>query len=463
VTMVKSSVGTGVLALPYAFARGGLLSTSLTLVLLAAWNEFCGLRLIACVGLLSPEERRRYERESPLEALARAALGSRGATAVEGIFLTLVFGVTTSYLVAAHDTVNLGRRGLFVAAALSLPLTCVSDVGKLAPAAVLGLVALGACFAITVFYCLVQKTRGDGSPRLYSGTPRAWASGFGVLSFCFGLVPIVPQFANSMREPRDFPVAQRTSLAATVVIYLCLGILVACLDPNVPGNVLYELPSTTAALAARCTVGLVCVASAPLPVVAGADIVEKRFKSFSPLKSSSSSSKSTKNYSKNSTSSSTTFLATDSEAQAEAGGAFAAEGRNSLLHFFFGFLVRASILFGAAFVAYFVPEFAVVVSVVGAATVSFLSFVLPPLIHLRLLRRRSESFLETTTSPVAAKDDAKVRRSAVIVDLVAVVLGAVVVLFATSLVTADAVASFRRGGAKATSIQEDSEQRQISS
>ena len=400
VTMVKTSIGTGALALPFTYARGGVVPTVLMLVFLAAWNEFCGLRLIGCMSLLSPGEKNAYEAstESRLAALARVALGgSVGAALVEIVFFCLVFGIVTSYLVAAHDTLSayssLGNKDVYVAALLALPLTQARDVGKLAPVAMFGLFALFAAFAVTLFYCYYDIN--DRSLNWLGPEKDAlstWASGFGVLSFSFGVVPLAPQFAESMRDPKDFKVAQRYALALTVFVYIILGVSVAFLDPNVPGNVLGLLPAgAPPALVAKVTVGLVCVASTPIPVVAAAEIIEKKV----------------------------------------------THKRTA------GFIARTLLLFGSAFAADKVPDFALVVSIVGAATVSFLSFVLPLLLHLSLLlRQKTRSRRRNTTDTTRLlpySDDHNITTRTILLDLIALIFGIIVVLFATALVTANAI------------------------
>ena len=403
VTLCKTSIGTGVLALPYTFGRGGVVTMGVTLMLLAWWNEWCGLKVMESVALLSPLEKRRYDssRESPFATLMRAAVGSVGAYVVDVVFVILVFGVVTSYLVAAHDSAgpvldeivgDVGRADVFAAALFSLPLTLVSDIGQLAPVAILGLGALIFAFSTIVYYLQPSDEKLEW---WIAGDASAWASGFGVMSFCFGLVPIVPQFVAAMEHPSEFKPAQRGALMVTVLIYLVLGIVVAYLDPSVPGNVLFELPPTApAALAARTTIGIVCIASAPLPVVAGAEIMEKHIPPFFGL----------------------------------------------------GFSLRVLLLFSAAFVADKVPEFAVVVAVVGAAAVSFLSFVLPPVIHFRLLAKRQRRHRQSLSLPNVKQDsvdDPRHLRGLLILDAVFSVLGLLVVVFVTALVTSQAIASLR--------------------
>lgn len=95
VSMVKTSIGTGVLAVPHAFAKGGVSAMAATLVVLAVWNEWSGYRLLECKSLLSLSERSQLLRssEGPLAALTRVVGGGASATAVDAVFVILVLGV----------------------------------------------------------------------------------------------------------------------------------------------------------------------------------------------------------------------------------------------------------------------------------------------------------------------------------------------------------------------------------
>uniref|UniRef100_A0A7S3K0E3 Amino acid transporter transmembrane domain-containing protein n=1 Tax=Aureoumbra lagunensis TaxID=44058 RepID=A0A7S3K0E3_9STRA len=413
ISMMKCSIGTGVLAIPHSYATGGIALMTVTLLFLAAWNVFSSLRLIGCEHLLTIEELRNYRQstESPLAALARVAIGRYGAGLVEFVFFGLVFGVVTSYLKACHDTAaplvmtwtgTPAQNDVFIYSALSLPLSLVRDVGRLAPVQTLGLGAICICLIMVMYYTYSDSTQNKRiipwlGPLTFSSHPArdvlmAWAQGFGVLSFCFGIVPIIPQFQRSMRHRNHFGIAVYGSCFLTFALYAILGICIVYLDPTPPGNVLYELPPATAALAARAVMGLVCIVSIPLPVVAGVEIILKRF-------------------------------------------ATSLQTRNLFL---LGLAARLLLYFGGAFVAAKVPSFSQIVSIVGAAAVSFLSFVLPPLLHglLQYYTRKSLYPNELRWRLLA--------NSFLSVDFFATILGAVVVTFVTYLVTVQVMEDLRQ-------------------
>lgn len=423
--MVKASLGTGVLAVPSAFAQSGVVASIALLTGLAWFNDWCGLRLLRCCELLKAKRA-----ESPLAAVGRAAYGPAFATVVETTFLGLVLGVVTSYLVACHDVVAVafgltGRNDVYVAATLMFPLTLVEDVGRLAPVSIVALVCL--CVAFVAIVCFAASSEPQGIT--WGVYPGALASGFGVFSYCYGLVPLVPQFEASMRRPRDFKFVQRVSLAITALVYVVVGLGVALLyDGDCKGNILDNLPPRNRlANLVRVLMALVCIASSPVGIVAAASVLETKF----------------------------------------------------------GLAVRipARVLYlaCAAAIAANVPSFALVVAVVGAGAVSFLSFVLPPLVHLRLglRQRRRGSLLATTrllspqtrrhgdeeedpTSSSSSSSDAPrvFPAGGLVMDAILVAFGLVVVVVATAL-TADSVwADIRRlHAATRATEEEDTRQR----
>jgi len=85
ITLLKICIGTGVLAVPHAFATAGALPCLAMLLGLLGWNDWSARRLLQCRDVLSPREQASLTggQESPLAALSRCAAGGRVAAAVE--------------------------------------------------------------------------------------------------------------------------------------------------------------------------------------------------------------------------------------------------------------------------------------------------------------------------------------------------------------------------------------------
>ena len=155
-TMLKFCIGTGVLAVPHAFSTGGVVPCALALLVLLAWNDWAGRRLIQARDLLDADALRRFNTgggESPLAALTREVCGAAVAGVVEAVFFVLMFGVAVAYLVALHDFVRATPLAMplgvdvALAAAAAVPLALVDDFGSLAAAGAAALVALACSLA----------------------------------------------------------------------------------------------------------------------------------------------------------------------------------------------------------------------------------------------------------------------------------------------------------------------------
>ena len=95
INVVKVCIGTGVLALPFTFAQGGILSSIVILLVVAKWNILSVNMLLDCeqyvLRLESISRRMRgvhlrdepVSNESPMSKISRYALGSAGVLLTE--------------------------------------------------------------------------------------------------------------------------------------------------------------------------------------------------------------------------------------------------------------------------------------------------------------------------------------------------------------------------------------------
>lgn len=397
--MTKASIGMGFLAVPHALATGGVSGMVAMLIGLAVWNEWSGYRLLECRRLLTASEHVGLVRSGrgPLASLAFVAGGPASATIVDTMFVFLVVGVVTSYMVACHDTISnviSWDYDAFIFAALCFPITLVRDIGRLA-----GVGAVGLCCIAASFTVVIATTEPAQQRVLWtvSTNPTDLAQGFGVLAYCYGIVPLVPQYEASMMRPRHFRAAQVAAYAVTTTVYAVVGVAVVALaNGDCSGNILDDLPANATATAVRLAMAAVCVVSAPIGVVAAAEILQSRL------------------------------------------GCSALGVRLAL---------RATLLLTGATLAVALPSFALIVSVVGAGTITFLSFVLPPAIHARLARRRWRTaglLKDARRTLAAAEEEAPLTRSDVLLDDAAAAFGLGICLLATAL-TGNAVAAQLRG------------------
>ena len=98
--LVKICIGSGVLALPYAFKSCGLTLALAVLLAVALWNCFTSHRLVRCAALLKdlpPGPTDSGTCASTYSALAKAALGRTGVIVVDFSLIATLLGVCVVY------------------------------------------------------------------------------------------------------------------------------------------------------------------------------------------------------------------------------------------------------------------------------------------------------------------------------------------------------------------------------
>ena len=158
---------------------------------------------------------------------------------------------------------------------------------------------------------------------------------FGICVFGYGIVPLTYNLQESMKEPHRFVGASALSLLGVAVAYIVLGVGLYALCPHLTADVLAEIPNagllpTLTRLAMTGTV----VATAPLLIVPCAELLEGKFD--------------------------------------------VGHHRTAVRFALAGLSVGVAVL---------LPGFVQVLSFVGCFCVATVSFIMPPLLHLRLLMR----------------------------------------------------------------------------
>lgn len=131
-------MGTGVLALPYSFAQGGVLCSVFGLAIIAVWNSYSIARLLKCEELVVDMGFQRRGDVGTYSAIAKEALGNFGLSLVDYTIVIMMVGVCISYQVAAagflanDPLISFGTGVNTVLTALVLlPISCVPDIGFL--------------------------------------------------------------------------------------------------------------------------------------------------------------------------------------------------------------------------------------------------------------------------------------------------------------------------------------------
>lgn len=460
-TLIKICMGTGALALPYAFMSGGLAWSALGIVLMAWANYYSIRRLLSCKELLDSVAAGAddVDANDAYAFIASKALGKPGKVVVHFCMGVTFVGCGVSYLIAASDLLEATPLSLLFAGQplltrflntllclfIVLPLSCAKSLAFLSYSSVVGLVALLVSFAVILGLGFthaaaanVDDAAADASSsstsawtRAFSTSPEGLSAFFGICAFSFGIPPLVFPIQGSMARPECFRSAVRLALVTVAFLYILLAETIVHLygddAKDIPPNILAVLPESHLATVVRLLVAVVCLMTYPLAIVPLCESVEtflagpipQRMYRWESLTSQSDMYEERERPTMLPHSGSAGAMAVTEEkardgdndeerqrgqeGEGEQLGAAAIAGspryqqRQSDAWSWRRFFLRSGIVFFTAVCSTVVPCFGVVVSFMGAFSVSILSFVLPPLFHLILFNARllkSQIFLD---------------------------------------------------------------------
>lgn len=300
----KTCAGTGCLALPFAAKQGGLLLHVFGLIGIAVWNAVASQTLCDCLDILltETEDHHRGNRcekmvhkfccrtrvktnispppppgSSKLSTVAFYAMGSKGLLILDimtvvllmGMWVALVFlcnrWLQQSFLrsgtaracriVAYQDAIRSFLQGTpfrsghdlvdaIAIAMLIAPLSIVPDMGYLNKTSAAGLSVLASTFLVIFIFGLLNYS-GETSvplPWFPSNGLEGASHWFGCTVFGFGIVPLTYNIKESMEEPNLLPWVTLLSLLLVAFSYIAIGIGLLILYPNVENDILSELP-----------------------------------------------------------------------------------------------------------------------------------------------------------------------------------------------------------------------------
>jgi amino acid permease len=213
-----------------------------------------------------------------------------------------------------------------------------------------GLSVLGVTLAVVAIYGCYQdvdqpKTRINLFPMEGLAGVSQW---FGCSVFGFGIVPLTFNFRESMAEPSKLSMATMVALLLVAVMYIIIGLTLLVLYPNIDSDVLSELPNEgIIPVLTRLSMVVVVMATAPLLIVPCGQIIEGKV------------------------------------LHAPHGGERDYH-KNRSQHRRMQIMVRFGICFVTVAISVGIPEFVGVLTFVGCFCVAFVSFCIPPCLHLLL-------------------------------------------------------------------------------
>lgn len=290
--LCKVCIGTGALALPFAFSEGGLLFGAVGLAGIAAWNYYASCRLDALRQHTAKDSYASLAEHVFESATVRRLVDVCTIATLTGVCVvyTLTFATlvhATPWALSPGGDATAPSLEIFLCGLLVLPLCVTPHMKFLAHTSALGLGALVVGFGAIGAYGLsrnalvacaapaalaprdithfsrwfgarLSKGAACRATRLGSAAPSnltvllcfcfCLVVALGVAAFCFGVPPLQFSLQDAMAQPRDFTRFLKVALGLVWALYACSGVGIAYLYrcETIQENILTNLPDGSA-------------------------------------------------------------------------------------------------------------------------------------------------------------------------------------------------------------------------
>jgi solute carrier family 36 (proton-coupled amino acid transporter) len=226
--LLKSFVGTGVLFLPRAFLNGGMLFSSIVLLVVSIVSFYCFILLVNS----------RLKIEGSFGDIGGALYGKWMRRIILSSIVLSQMGFVSAYIVFTSQ--NLQAFILAVSKCLTyidikymvlmqlivfLPLSLIRDISKL------GFTALVADFFIMLgliylyYYDITTIVEQKGFSDIIAFNPNSWTLFIGTAIFTYEGVGLIIPIQESMKHPKQFPGVLATIMVLVTVVFLSAGAL----------------------------------------------------------------------------------------------------------------------------------------------------------------------------------------------------------------------------------------------
>jgi len=295
-SLFQLCIGTGVLALPHATYRGGLLFSLLVMALVAAWNG-TACKMIIDSKNHSLDKTVPADISSTYSRIAYIALGNWGVRITDFSVIVTLLGVCIAYqitfatLLQQVPGIGLSKVSLtLLCGLLVLPISLYRDIGFLSNFSFIALVCLVLSVFVIIFYGAwnygmetlrdpFHSSYSTHSLNLFPQSIDDMTIFIGVATFCYGLCSMVCPIEESMAKREEFQQAVNWSLIFVWSVYGIIGTVGALLffhhPDGIQDNILLNLPQDSlVATIVRVSMALVCILTFPLAFCAPAEMLE---------------------------------------------------------------------------------------------------------------------------------------------------------------------------------------------
>jgi len=422
INLAKLCIGTGILALPFATLKGGLLMTPVGIFFIAGWNWLGCRQMIEC-KYASMHKTAPEGLSSTFSRIAFCAGGWPSVYLTDASIIITLLGVCVAYQITfgrllegffeAHsmEWVTASELSFVTLVMLAVPVLMMTDVSSLTQFSVAGLVMLLVGVAAIILFGIGDYGAAALSPsthpvtlqslHLWPGSLNDYSTFIGIATFSFGMSSLVFPIEESMKFRSEFNRAAVLALSFVWLVYSFMGIGVSLLfvhDPKgIASNILENLPQRSiAADVVRVSFAIVCLLTFPLAFIPPVAMMESYLlRAIDSLPSSAGADGAPQqsllqrwafdyesindSYAHDGTSAANP--GSDRELRNRAESLDIMRRASPLLRS----LTRLSLLSLTTAIASEFPCFGMIVSLLGCFTVSILSFVLPPFFRLKLV------------------------------------------------------------------------------
>lgn len=228
-TLLKAFIGTGIMFLPKAFRNGGILFSSITLVMVSAITAVCFHLLLQCRRQHGGGYGEIGERISG-PRLRSLILGSITISQLGFVCAGIIFTAENlhSFLKAVTTRVpsTLSINGLIVLQLIILiPLAFVRNISKLGPAALLADVFILLGLTYIYYYDISSIAQNGLEPTVELFNPNGFTLTIGSSIFTFEGIGLILPIQSSMKRPQHFDHLLYVVMAIITVIFTAVGAL----------------------------------------------------------------------------------------------------------------------------------------------------------------------------------------------------------------------------------------------
>ncbi|XP_054803913.1 amino acid transporter ANT1-like [Prosopis cineraria] len=358
--IIVSVVGTGVLALPFAFRIAGWLAGSLGVAIAGLTTYYCMLLLVLCREKLASDgslaEAKTYG------DLGYRILGNPGRYLTETLVLLSQCGGAVAYMLFIGQNLQSVFQGngftftsyVFLLVPIEIGLSWIGRLSALAPYSIFADVCNVLAMGIVVKEDIGQAVTGRASFEQRTAiTPDIKKLPFagGMAVFCFEGFAMTLALESSMQDRAKFPRLLALAFCGITFLYVLFGFCgYMAYGDETRDIVTLNLPGTWTSCTVKAGLCLGLVFTFPIMVHPVNEIVEGKLESFKWFRK---------------------YLHAD-------------DNDSTGLGKFGTYTSRAILVAGLAVMALCVPAFGVFASLVGSTVSALISFVLPATFHLKL-------------------------------------------------------------------------------